>query len=660
MCRAAGVGDDDRMRRRWPVVLALAVYAAGAVLHAMLATDPVGVFAPLLALLAVPVAVGCLLAWRVPASPVGAALAWVGAAPSAVFALEWWGGSARGDDPWPAAAVLYHVQLGAWVWNVAGFAALCLVFPDGLLPGPRWRRVVGGAVAAGLYVNAVQASVGLPADDQPVRLPLAGVVAVNALGYALCLGALGATVASLVVRYRRGDSPVRQQLRWLLAGAGTVPLLLALGWVLQAFGATPGLAYVGLFVAMLVAVPAAVAIAVLRYDLFDVDRLLGSSLAWLLTTVGAAAVFALLVTAGGEVGADSRLGTTGAAFVTALALLPMHRGLHRLVGRVVDRDRHVVAARVAAFVQAVRDGAREPEETEDVFRAVLGDPGLRLLLRLPGADDSYVDPAGQTRPRPPSSGGVVPLRSGDTEVGLLVLGTPSARRLRRAREVAVAARLPIEVSRLRLSLRAALDDVRSSRERLVAAADAERRRLEHDLHDGAQQQIVSVGMRLRSTQRALPPDSPARAEIDAAVEALEATIAELRRLAHGIRPARLDDGLPAALRSLVADGPVPVHLAVADLDLADVVATTAFFVVAEAYANALKHARATAIEIGAALDGAALRVRVADDGVGGAGSGLTSVRDRVASVGGTLSVTSPPGGGTRVEVEIPDAHRRRG
>jgi len=91
-----------------------------------------------------------------------------------------------------------------------------------------------------------------------------------------------------------------------------------------------------------------------------------------------------------------------------------------------------------------------------------------------------------------------------------------------------------------------------------------------------------------------------------------------------------------------------------------VVATTAFFVVAEAYANALKHARATAIEIGAALDGAALRVRVADDGVGGAGSGPTSVRDRVASVGGTLSVTSPPGGGTRVEVEIPDAHRRRG
>ena len=466
---------------RWTVALPVAVYVAGAALQAVIPAitgggDGAAELALGLLLLGLPVAVGCLLGWRVPASPVGAALAWVGAAPSAVFALEWWGQSAHTAHPWPAAQVLYHVQVGAWVWNLAGFAALCFVFPDGPLPGRRWRLVAWLAVVAGVYVNTGQALFGPPGGGQPVTLstPMFAVHAVSAL--LGCLAALSTIVASLVVRYRRASPVVRRQLRWLMLGAGTVPVLLVFGWALQWLGAPPGVAYLGLFAALLIAVPAAVAVAVLRHDLFDVDRLLGSSLAWLLTTIGSAAVFALAVTVGARLGAGSRAGATGAAFVTALALLPMHRRLNTAVGRLVDRDRYVVDARVQQFVRAVRDGTAEPEEAEEMFRTVLADPGVRLLPRRPGAGDVYVDLTGSPvrldDAAAPEAGTPVrvPLSSGGTEVGLLVLGVSSARRLRRAREVALAARLPIEVSRLRLELREALRDVRDSRTRLVSTA----------------------------------------------------------------------------------------------------------------------------------------------------------------------------------------------
>jgi signal transduction histidine kinase len=645
------------------VLFAVAVYGVGAGMQvgASLvsgAGDRLPVLVPTLALLGAPVVLGCLLGRRVPDTPVAAALVWMGAAPSAVFGVEAWGATAGTAHSWPAASFVYHVQRGAWVWNLAGFAALCLVFPDGLLPGRRWRRVVLGAVAAAAFVTVEQATVGVRGAGQPLTLPTPVAVAIGAAALVGCLSALAATVASLVVRYRRGTDKTRQQLRWLMLGAGTVPLLLAAGWGLQALGASPDVAYLGLFGAMLVLVPAAVIVAVLRYDLFDVDRLLGVTLAWLLTTLASAAMFAVVVAVGGVLGAGSRLGVTGAAFVTALVLLPMHRRLNVAVGRVVDRDRYLVAGRVQRFVDAVRAGTAEPEQVEEVFRAALADPHVRLLLRLPGGDD-YADLAGESA-GPVADGDGVPLRSGDTEVGVLVLGPgmASTRRLRRAREVAFQARLPIEVSRLRLHLRQALRDVQSSRARLVAAAAEERRLLERDLHDGAQQQIVSVGMRLRSTQRRIDPTSTEYGELDAAVEALEATIAELRRLAHGIRPERLDDGLPTALGVLVADAPVPVRLTVSPAPVGDTVATTAYFVVAEAYTNALKHAQAGSIAISVVDEGTSLRIEVADDGVGGANGGFTSVRDRVASLGGTVRVVSPPGAGTRVVAEIPDAHRR--
>jgi signal transduction histidine kinase len=303
-------------------------------------------------------------------------------------------------------------------------------------------------------------------------------------------------------------------------------------------------------------------------------------------------------------------------------------------------------------VRDVRDGRQQPEEVEATLRAALQDRGLRVLLRSPGAA-AYVDLAGATV-TPPADSRSIPLLAQDSEVGLILLGRDTARQQRRAREAALAVRLPIEVSRLRLELRSALNDARASRARLVEAATEERRRLERDLHDGAQQGIVAVGMRLRSVQGRLGSHDPSYADLDAAVLALETVVGELRRLAHGIRPGRLDDGLDVAIRQLAGTSPIPVAVQMEPVEVSDTVATTAYYVVAESLANTLKHAHAHSARVSIVQDHDLLTVEVHDDGRGGAasGSGLGALRDRVAALGGRLSVTSPAGVGTTVRAEL--------
>lgn len=646
----------------WPrrTVLPVGVFVIAISLYTALCagppgSDPAGVVAATVLLLGFPVCLGCLVSVRGRDLWVGPALAWVGAAPAVVFTVELWGETDRTSRPWPGAAVVDVVQHGAWVWNVAGFTALCLVFPSGPARGRRWRGFAWCAVAIGVLAHALTSWIGAMSD-----VPMAVEIPVALTVFGGLLTVLGTAVYVLVSRYRHGDERTRLQLRWLIAGAATVPVMLACGWIAQEAADAPvGVAYTGFLVAMLVAVPASVAVAVLRYDLFDIDRLLGSSLAWLVTAVASAGLFATVVAGAGELlGGFRSVGTMGAAFAVALVLLPMHRRVHEAVGRTVDRDRYVIASRVQRFVRDVRDGTATPEGVEELLREVLADPGLLLLMKLPGGDaDAYVDFAGRTTAPPPDATRV-PLRTGSTDVGVIVLGRTSVRRLRRAREAAVMAGLPIEVSRLRLELRTALEDVRRSRTRLVLASAEERRRLEQDLHDGAQQQLVAAGMRLRSVQRRLVSGSTEHRDLDGVVEALEASIAELRRLAHGIRPSRLDDGLSGALQSLVEDSPVPARLTVADIEVSEMVATTVYFVVSEAYANVLKHAHAHELVINVAHDDDELVVEIRDDGVGGATGGMTSVSDRVASAGGEMSVRSVRGEGTTVKAVIPCADRR--
>jgi len=240
------------------------------------------------------------------------------------------------------------------------------------------------------------------------------------------------------------------------------------------------------------------------------------------------------------------------------------------------------------------------------------------------------------------------VRAHGAVIARIVLAHDSARARRRVADLARAGWVPIEVSRLRLELRDALSEAEAARTRLAEASAAERKRLERDLHDGIQPRLVATGMRLRSLQRGLGAKDSA--EVDAAVAEVESTVLELRRLAHGIRPSRLDDGLGAALASLRTDGPVPVHVSIGELpELDDLRALTAYFVASEGVANAFKHADAARIEVCAhAVDGR-LVVEVRDDGVGGvAPLGLTGLRDRVQSLHGELAVASAVGAGTTI------------
>jgi signal transduction histidine kinase len=205
--------------------------------------------------------------------------------------------------------------------------------------------------------------------------------------------------------------------------------------------------------------------------------------------------------------------------------------------------------------------------------------------------------------------------------------------------------------------RAELD---ASRARIVTTADATRRRIERDLHDGAQQQLVSLALQLRAVQATVPEEfEQHRSELSQVVEGLVGVLDDLREIALGIHPAALSEGgLVPALKTLARRSPIPVEVDIRlDARLPDTVEVTAYYVVSEALTNAAKHARASRVEVAAAVDGDVLRISVRDDGRGGAdpggGSGLVGLRDRVEAIRGTMRLRSPAGGGTLLSATLP-------
>jgi signal transduction histidine kinase len=228
------------------------------------------------------------------------------------------------------------------------------------------------------------------------------------------------------------------------------------------------------------------------------------------------------------------------------------------------------------------------------------------------------------------------------------------------RSVAAAAGLAMENERLQAQLRARVEELRTSRARIVEAGTKERRRLERNLHDGAQQRLVALSLTLRLAQANVRKD-PEKAEqmLFAAQEELTLALGELRELARGIHPAILSDrGLEAALEALAGRAPIPVELAeLPGAPLPEAIEAAAYFVVAEALTNVVKYAHASqaTVRIGR-YNGSAI-VEVADDGVGGAdpgrGSGLRGLTDRVTALDGKMQIDSPAGAGTRLRAEIP-------
>ena len=224
--------------------------------------------------------------------------------------------------------------------------------------------------------------------------------------------------------------------------------------------------------------------------------------------------------------------------------------------------------------------------------------------------------------------------------------------------VCAAASVALEQERLQAELSARVVELQASRERIVAAGDAERRRLERDLHDGAQQRLVAIALQLRLLQRRVGHDPSTEELVAAASDQLALSLSELRELARGLHPAVLEHGLAAALESLASRSTVATTVSYEAPDrLPEPVELAAYFVASEALANVGKYAHATTVSMRVWRAGRVAGIEVADDGVGGAddsaGSGLRGLADRVEALEGRLRVVSPPGAGTTVTAELP-------
>jgi len=327
------------------------------------------------------------------------------------------------------------------------------------------------------------------------------------------------------------------------------------------------------------------------------------------------------------------------------------------VDRRFSRARYEGLRRVEHYLVELRAGRDTPEATGVVLAEALGDPSLELFFWLPESDE-HVDSSG--RPAliaPDSRRDLTPVRRGSLLLGAVLHDRALSERPDLLESVIDAAGLAIEIARLRAEVARRLAEVEQSRERIVTAGYEERRRLERDLHDGAQQRLISIGLALRHIQGQLPAPSREAGELDAAVAELGEAIKELRELARGVRPARLDDGLGAALRELASRSTLRTMVEATDERFQDHLETAAYFVASEALANAAKHAHASQVTVTATRQNGSLLVCVRDNGVGGArpaeGSGLGGMTDRVAALGGSLSVDSPPGHGTVVTMELP-------
>jgi signal transduction histidine kinase len=292
----------------------------------------------------------------------------------------------------------------------------------------------------------------------------------------------------------------------------------------------------------------------------------------------------------------------------------------------------------------------------DALARALHDPTLQVAYWLP-MRQSYVDEDG--RPVEVSDDGRAVMKLED--IAAIVHDPELDPDLVEA--AGAAARLALHNARLQADVRAQLGKVQESRRRIVTAGDEQRRRIERDLHDGAQQRLVALALELRLAQRQLGTDVDPELEriLADAVDELQLAVEELRELARGVHPAVLtEEGLAGALESLAGRTPVPVRIESAPEErLPPEIEAAAYFVACEAIANAVKHAQATAIRVNADRRNGRLVIEVEDDGIGGArengGSGLKGLVDRVEAHGGTLRVESEPGQGTRVIGELPCA-----
>ena len=305
-------------------------------------------------------------------------------------------------------------------------------------------------------------------------------------------------------------------------------------------------------------------------------------------------------------------------------------------------------------------GDPAPLDLRDALARALGDPSLTLAYWLSDYA-SYADLDGQSVKVPATDGRATTLIDHDgSHVAALLHDRALEDEPELLSAVGAAASIALDNARLQAELAARLEEVKGSRIRVIEAGESERKRLERNLHDGAQQRLIALSLELKRLEKELG-DGPARRRLDEAQNEITRSLEELRAVARGLHPAVLTGhGLGVALEQVAARAPVPVRLSVAiEGRLPEQVEIAAYYVVTESLTNIAKHAQATSASVDIARSGAVVIVEIVDDGIGGAdserGSGLRGLADRVEALGGRLRVWTPHGGGTRVQAEIPCA-----
>ena len=604
---------------------------------------------------------GALIASRQPRNPIGWLFLWFALFNAvAADAAQGWGLRAA-EQGWPGGPVGEWISLWSWIPASVGIVLVFLLFPDGRLPDRRWRLIV--------WLNLVGVAFALPgwafspgsgseykAGRNPFTVSAVPTTPLFVTGAVLICAALIGSVVSLGVRFHRSRGIERAQLKWFVFAAAVtavfLPTALALWSVVPAVGVLPALA--------LTAQPIAASVGILRYRLYDIDVVVSKTITYATLTVLLAVAYALsALLIGVAVGSGSAWVTAGATLVVAVAFRPLRDHVQAVVDRRFSRARYEARRVMVDFVEDLRRGRVQPEDVEGALRHALGDGQLELRFRLDG-DAVDVDGHGRLVPAADPDGWCrSPIERSGIVLGHVRWRAPSEEQEALFLDVLDSASLAIEIARLRVELRHQLEEVQRSRARLVAVADEERRRIERDLHDGAQQRLVSIGLALRHAQHLLGSDRDLDVErtVDGALAEVVGVIEDLRELARGVRPALLDAGLGPALRELAARAPLPVEVSATTERFPPELETAAYFVACEGLTNAVKHAGAGQVRLSVARQGAAVVVRVADDGVGGAtptnGSGLTGLSDRVVAHGGNLHIDSGAGRGTTLTAELP-------
>ena len=565
--------------------------------------------------------------------------------------------------------------LTSWLWIVVvgiGLVLLLLLFPDGRLPSRRWRPVVAvSVVATSLLVSGYMVWSWpwterlVVVTEQPSDIGIAPVLLTT--GWLLLLGAMGASIASLGVRWRAADAEQRTQLRpVILSGSVLMIVAVALFPVQRVWVPAVLLALVVFFISYVV--------AVLRFRLHDLDVVVNRAVV--------ASVLAALITGlylGVVVGIGSLIGRRVetpllpllAVGLIAVLFEPARRRVRRVVDRVLygrDADAYEVLSELAAQL-------RDANSVEQVAQQVAS-----LLVRGSGASAARIRLLGPEGPEELALAGEgghpvvleVPVLHDGQLLGQVSLhartGTdlaPDAEAL--VTDVTGMLGAVLRNALLTAELKEQVIALRRSRQRLVEAHDTARRGLERDLHDGAQARLVALrmGVAMAGADLAAAEDAQLRRRLHSRFEQLgtevDEAIRELRVLTHGLRPPVLEsDGVVVALRAATRGLPVAVEVAGDDIGrLPPAVEAAVYFTCLEAVKNATSHASARRVEVTLQRSGEGLRFAVEDDGDGfdparaAGGRGLINLDDRIGGLGGTLTVTSAPGHGTRIEGVVP-------